>query len=151
MSTPILFKNASVAAEDQRQLSEADVLVVDGVIKAVAAGLDAPEGARVIDAAGKVLLPGLFDLHVHLREPGQTAKETIGSGAEAAINGGVTGIVAMPNTAPAIDSGGLVRSVLDIAQRDARIPVYTTGCITKGRAGEEMAIQRFSARFIHPI
>jgi dihydroorotase len=139
MSTPILFKNASVAAEDQRQLTEADVLVADGVIKAVAAGLDRPEGARVIDASGKVLLPGLFDLHVHLREPGQTAKETIGSGAEAAINGGVTGIVAMPNTAPAIDSGGLVRSVLDIAQRDARIPVFTTGCITKGRAGEEMA------------
>jgi len=139
MSAPILIKNASVAAEDQRELPETDVLVEAGMVKAVAKGLDAPEGARVIDATGKILMPGLFDLHVHLREPGQTAKETIGAGSEAAINGGVTGVVAMPNTSPPIDNAGLVRSVLDIAKRDARIPVFTTGCITKSRAGEEMA------------
>lgn len=139
MSDAILFKGASVASEDGAALREADVLVEGGGVAAVGDSVPAPEGAKVVGAAGKVLLPGLFDLHVHLREPGQTAKETIASGSEAAINGGVTGIVAMPNTAPAIDSGGLVRSVLDIAARDARIPVYTTGCITKGRAGGEMA------------
>ena len=74
-----------------------------------------------------------------MREPGQTSKETIRTGSEAAINGGVTGIVAMPNTAPAIDSGGMVRSVLEIAGRDSRVEFFTTGCITKERAGEEMA------------
>jgi dihydroorotase len=71
--------------------------------------------------------------------PGQEGKETIKSGAEAAINGGVTGIVGMPNTIPAIDNGGIVQAVLDIAEKQARIPVYTSGCITKGRAGEGLA------------
>ena len=78
-------------------------------------------------------------MHVHLREPGRNDKETIHTGTEAAINGGVTGVVAMPNTTPAIDSGGLVRSVLDIAGKSARIPVQVAGCITKGREGKEMA------------
>jgi dihydroorotase len=139
MSDTILFKNASIASAGQKELAVSDVLIEKGRIKSVASGLGEEKGVRVVEGAGKVLLPGLFDLHVHLREPGQTGKEDICSGSEAAINGGVTGIVAMPNTSPAIDSGGLVRSVLDIAQRNARIPVYTTGCITKERAGKEMA------------
>ena len=139
MSDTILFKNASIASAGQKELAVSDVLIEKGRIKSVASGLGEEKGVRVVEGAGKVLLPGLFDLHVHLREPGQTGKEDICSGSEAAINGGVTGIVAMPNTSPAIDSAGLVHSVLDIAQRKARIPVYTTGCITKERAGKEMA------------
>ncbi|MDG1853400.1 MAG: dihydroorotase [Verrucomicrobiales bacterium] len=139
MDDLILLKQASVASEDSADLFESDVLVENGVIKAVSSSLDSSDGTRVIDAKGKVLLPGLFDLHVHVREPGQTSKETIRTGSEAAINGGVTGIVAMPNTAPAIDSGGMVRSVLEIAGRDSRVEFFTTGCITKERAGEEMA------------
>ncbi|MBT7982362.1 MAG: dihydroorotase [Akkermansiaceae bacterium] len=139
MDDLILLKQASVASEDSADLFESDVLVENGVIKAVSSSLDSSDGTRVIDAKGKVLLPGLFDLHVHVREPGQTSKETIRTGSEAAINGGVTGIVAMPNTVPAIDSGGMVRSVLEIAGRDSRVEFFTTGCITKERAGEEMA------------
>ena len=81
----------------------------------------------------------MFDTHVHMREPGQEAKDTIKTGTEAAINGGVTGVVLMPNTSPAIDSVAMVRTVQDIARRDARIPVYTSGCITKSRAGKELA------------
>ena len=110
MDDLILLKQASVASEDSADLFESDVLVENGVIGAVSSSLDSSDGARVIDAKGKVLLPGLFDLHVHVREPGQTSKETIRTGSEAAINGGVTGIVAMPNTVPAIDCGGMVRS-----------------------------------------
>ena len=139
MDDLILIKQASVAGEDSADLFEADVLVEKGTIKGVGPSLDSKDGARVIEAKGKVLLPGLFDLHVHVREPGQTSKETIRTGSEAAINGGVTGIVAMPNTVPAIDSGGMVRSVLEIAGRDSRIEFFTTGSITKDRAGKEMA------------
>lgn len=135
----LLVKNAQIACEENDTLIPADVLVQNGTITRVTEGIEAPEGAKVIEAAGKVLLPALFDTHVHVREPGQEAKETIKSGTEAAINGGVTGVVLMPNTAPAIDSAAMVRTIYDIAERDSRIPVYTSGCITKGRAGEELA------------
>jgi dihydroorotase len=134
----LLFQGGRVAGEDG-PLVDADVWVVDGVIKAVAAGLDVPDAARVIDVAGKVVAPGMFDTHVHFREPGQEHKEDIASGSEAAINGGVTGVVMMPNTSPAIDSAAMVKTVLDKAKAVARIPVHTSGCITKGRAGEELA------------
>lgn len=134
-----LFKDAEIAAAGARGLKKVDVLVDGGKISQVEPGIATPEGADVIDCAGKVLLPGMFDAHVHLREPGRNDKETIRTGTEAAINGGVTGLVAMPDTSPAIDSGGVVRSVLDIAGRTARIPVQVAGAITKGREGREMA------------
>jgi len=134
-----LFKNAQIAAADQKELVSGDVLVENGKIARVGVGIDAPEGTEEVDCSGKILLPGLFDMHVHLREPGRNDKESIRTGTEAAINGGVTGVVAMPNTSPAIDSGGLVRSILDIASKTARIPVQVAGTITKGREGKEMA------------
>ena len=139
MSDLIFIKQASIAKEGVSDLEEADVLIEGGLIKSVGVGLKVPDQARIIEAKGKVVLPGLFDIHVHLREPGQTSKETIKTGTKAAINGGVTGVVAMPNTIPAIDSGGMVRSVLEIAKNDSGIPFFTTGCITKGREGKEMA------------
>ncbi len=135
-----LFRQVLVATEDAAPTA-ADVLVEDGVIRGVEArGIEPPSGARVIDGGGvKVLLPALFDVHVHLREPGKVAAETIQSGTEAAINGGVTGVVAMPNTTPAIDTGAMVQNVRDLAAAGARIPVYVSGAITKGRQGEELA------------
>ena len=139
MSDLIFIKQASIAKEGVSDLEEADVLIEGGFIKSVGVGLKVPDQARIIEAKGKVVLPGLFDVHVHLREPGQTSKETIKTGTRSAINGGVTGVVAMPNTIPAIDSGGMVRSVLEIANNDSSIPFFTTGCITKGREGKEMA------------
>lgn len=135
----LFIQNARIASEDSALLLEADVLVVDGKIQSIGKDLTVPAGARVIDARNRLLMPAMFDAHVHFREPGQEAKETIASGTEAAINGGITGVVMMPNTAPAIDSAPVVRTVLDIAARQARIPVYTSGCITKGRAGKELA------------
>ena len=139
MSDLIFIKQASIAKEGVSDLEEADVLIEGGLIKSVGVGLKVPDQARIIEAKGKVVLPGLFDVHVHLREPGQTSKETIKTGTRSAINGGVTGVVAMPNTIPAIDSGGMVRSVLEIAKTDSGIQFFTTGCITKGREGKEMA------------
>jgi dihydroorotase len=135
----LLIQNAKIASEENDELTPSDVLVENGVITRIGQGIDVPAEARVIDAKGKVLLPSLFDTHIHMREPGQEAKETIKSGTEAAINGGVTGVVLMPNTSPAIDSAAMVRTIYDIAKRDARIPVYTSGCITKGREGKELA------------
>ena len=99
----------------------------------------AQSGASVIDCTGKILLPGLFDMHVHLREPGREDEETIATGARAAVRGGFTGIVAMPNTDPPIDTGGLVRFVHTLAREQSPIPVWTSGCITKGRAGQQLA------------
>jgi len=134
----LLFKGGQIAAEEG-PLVQGDVLVVDGVITAVGNKLEAPQGVRVVDVAGRIVAPAMFDAHVHFREPGQEHKEDLAHGTEAAINGGVTGVVMMPNTNPAIDSAGVVRTLLDKAAEVSRIPVYTSGCITKGRAGTELA------------
>ena len=135
-----LCRNAQIASEDSPQLQTADVLVEGDKIIGVAAGITGVENVEIIDCTGRILLPGLFDIHVHAREPGQEDKENIATCAEAAINGGITGFVMMPNTAPAIDNAGVVRSVLESARR-TRIGtgIYTTGAITKGRKGEELA------------
>ena len=135
----LLITHARIASENSPSLVEADVLLADGTIQQIGKGLSVPEGTRVIDAAGRILMPGMFDAHVHFREPGFEAKETIASGTEAAINGGITGVVMMPNTRPAIDNGTVVGQVLDIAKRSARIPVYTSGCVTRDRHGKELA------------
>ena len=135
----LLIRNARIASENSPDLTASDVLVSDGIITAVGPDLTAPPSARVIDARGRIVMPGMFDAHVHFREPGYEAKETIATGTEAAINGGVTGVVMMPNTNPAIDSATVVGQVLGIAQRTARIPVFTSGCVTKGREGKELA------------
>ncbi|MDZ4401866.1 dihydroorotase [Prosthecobacter sp.] len=135
-----LYRHAQIASEDSPKLQTADVLVEGDKIIGVAVNITGVDNAEVIDCTGRILLPGLFDIHVHAREPGQEDKENIATCAEAAINGGVTGFVMMPNTAPAIDNAGVVRSVLESA-RGTRIGpgIYTTGAITKGRKGEELA------------
>lgn len=136
-----LYRNGEIASEDSPKLQRADVLVEGERIIGVAPKIAVAEGAEVIDCTGRIILPALFDVHVHAREPGREDKETIQSCSEAAINGGVTGVVLMPNTTPAIDTGGIVQTVLDIAREKSRIwpTVFTTGAITKGRKGEELA------------
>ena len=135
----LLIQNIRIASEDSSALTQGDVLIENGIIKTIAVDLAVPAGARVIDGRGRILMPGMFDAHVHFREPGFESKETIATGSEAAINGGVTGVVMMPNTSPAIDSTTVVASVLELARRNSRIPVFTSGCVTKGRQGKELA------------
>jgi dihydroorotase len=135
----VLFHGGAVVHDDRPEPERADVLVEDGRIAAVEAGLEVGGEVRRVDCGGQLLLPGLFDVHVHLREPGREDKETIESGARAALNGGVTGVLAMPNTDPPIDSGGLVRYVLNIARERACVDVLTSGCVTRGRRGEALA------------
>ena len=119
--------------------SAADVLLCDGKIQAVGSSLETPPDGETIDCSGKVVCPGLIDLHVHFREPGQSAKETIATGSAAAAMGGFTSVVCMPNTSPAIDSPSTVALIQDKAAREAVVNVYLTGAITLGIAGEELA------------
>ena len=121
--------------------SQADLLIVDGKIAAVGknAAANAPGDAEKMDVRGLVVAPGLIDLHVHLREPGQTAKETIATGIAAAARGGFTSIVCMPNTSPAIDNAGTVALIRDRAAQQGAVNVFVAGAITKNIAGEELA------------
>ena len=140
MSTPRLFRGGQAVDAEHASPRRLDILVsAEGKLEKVAPEIAPPAGAEVIDCAGKILLPGLFDMHVHLREPGREDEETIATGARAAVRGGFTGIVAMPNTDPPIDTGGLVRFVHTLAREQSPIPVWTSGCITKGRAGQQLA------------
>jgi dihydroorotase len=119
----------------------ADVLIVEGKIAAIGAeaSAKAPNNVERMNVKGLVVCPGLIDLHVHLREPGQSAKETIATGTAAAARGGFTSIVCMPNTSPAIDNAGTVALIREKAAREGIVNVYVTGAITKNIAGEELA------------
>jgi dihydroorotase len=121
--------------------SSGDLLILDGKIAAIGAEArqDRSRGVPQFDAKGAVVCPGLIDSHVHLREPGQAAKETIATGTRAAARGGFTSVLCMPNTTPAIDSAATVVLVREKAEREAPVNVYVSGAITKGIAGEELA------------
>jgi dihydroorotase len=137
MSTTLVLKGGDVV--DQAGRRRSDVVVVDGVIAAVGVELDVPTGARVLDAAGCLVSPGLVDLHTHLREPGKEEAETIETGSRAAALGGFTAVLAMPNTTPAIDSAAMVREVLELGRRASLCDVHVSGAITVGRGGERLA------------
>lgn len=114
----------------------ADVGIDGGVITAVGEGLD---GASSIDCSGCLVGPGFVDLHVHLREPGQEWKEDIETGSRSAAVGGMTAVVAMPNTEPATDSGHVARHVLERGASVGLVDVFVAGAISMGRAGERLS------------
>ena len=113
----------------------ADLWLADGKITAPQPGKE----TETLDARGLVVSPGLIDIHVHLREPGQSHKETIATGTRAAAAGGFTSIVAMPNTNPSADSAATITWIKEKATREACVNVFCTGAITKGLRGEELA------------
>jgi len=115
-----------------------DVLLRDGVISEIGEHLEAAD-AEVLDASGAIVAPGFVDMHVHLREPGQTHKETIATGSAAAVAGGFTSVACMPNTEPALDSPALIAEVLRLAAVVGLARVYPIAAITRGRAGKELA------------
>src|SRR5437870_615177 len=119
-----------------------DVYISGGKIAKV--DLDAalrkhPHDLDSIDATGLIVCPGLIDIHVHLREPGQSAKETLETGARAAAAGGFTSVVCMPNTSPPVDNASTVTWIKERAKNIACINIFPTGAITKNIAGEELA------------
>jgi dihydroorotase len=138
MST-VLIRNGRIIDPANRRDEIADLLIIDGRIAALSAIRNPQSAIPEIDAKGLIVAPGLIDLHVHFREPGQSAKETIASGAKAAAAGGFTSVVCMPNTSPSIDIPSVVTWVKDKARDEACINVFPTGAITKGIAGEELA------------
>ncbi|QRO01862.1 dihydroorotase [Archangium violaceum] len=141
MSSTILFRRGRVIDPRNGVDGVRDVLVRDGRVTDVSeAPLSVNEpDVQVVEAAGKLVLPGFIDLHVHLREPGEEGKETVLTGCMAAVAGGFTGVVAMPNTKPVNDSV-LVTEYVKAKAREARLcHVYLAGAITKGLQGEEMA------------
>ena len=131
----LLLKNAHIVDPAVELDGVADVLIEDGKIAAVGEGL-AAEGAEVRDLSGKYLVPGLVDMHVHLREPGFEHKEDIESGTRAAAHGGFTGVCAMPNTDPVCDNGVAVGYVRARAAEVGKCRVYPAGAMSKGLKGE---------------
>src|SRR5689334_23899694 len=137
----LLLTGGRVIDPAQRLDSPADVLISEGKIAAVGAGVASQAGSDCerMDVSGLVVCPGLIDLHVHLREPGQAAKETIATGTAAAAQGGFTSVVCMPNTSPAIDNSGTVALIHNLASDQGVVNVFVAGAITKNIAGEELA------------
>jgi dihydroorotase len=117
----------------------ADLWIEDGRIVEESKVQGSKGDAEEIDARGLVVAPGLIDLHVHFREPGQSHKETIGTGAAAAAAGGFTTVVCMPNTNPVADSPSVISWINERAAQTAKVNVFCTGAITKGLKGEELA------------
>jgi dihydroorotase len=133
----ILLRQARVVDPANNLDDIRDILIDRGKIEKVASFISAPV-EQTIDCKGKIIIPGIVDMHVHLREPGREDKETIASGTKAALKGGVTTILAMPNTNPAIDSVEQVRLLKSIIKETAQANVVISAAITKGRLGKEL-------------
>ena len=135
----ILLRGGRVVDPSQNIDRVADVLLLDGKIEAVGPSLGSPDDAQVIDTTGRVIAPGLIDLHVHFREPGQEDLETVATGAMAAVAGGFTSVCAMPNTDPVTDNQAAIGFIVRQAQRAAKARVFPIGAITLGQKGEKLA------------
>lgn len=134
-----LLKNAHVVDPVVGLDGVMDVALEGEKITAVGEGLEAPADAEVVDLTGKYLVPGLVDMHVHLRDPGQEYKEDIESGTRAAAKGGFTGVCSMPNTDPCTDNGIVVQYIKTRAAEVGHCRVYPSGACTRGLKGEALA------------
>jgi dihydroorotase len=136
----ILIKSGHIIDPANKVEGRFDLFIADGKIaKLEKPGSLPANGARVIDAIGKLVVPGLIDMHVHLREPGYEYKETIATGTAAAKAGGFTAVCCMPNTNPVNDSRSVTEFILSQAANEALVRVFPIGAITKGSKGEELA------------
>ena len=139
MTGPILIQGGRVIDPSRGGDGIADVLLSHGRIEAVGRNIPAGDGVRVINAEGRVVAPGLIDLHVHLREPGQEDLETVASGAMAAAAGGFSAVCAMPNTDPVTDNQAAVGFIVSQAQRAGKARVYPIGAVSLGQKGQQLA------------
>jgi dihydroorotase len=135
----ILIQGGRVIDPSQDLDGTFDVLIEDGAVAKIDGRIDKPDNTEVIDAAGLVVAPGLIDIHVHLREPGQEYKETVRTGTLAAAAGGFTGVACMANTEPVNDTRSVTEHILLEARRHGFARVHPIGAISKGLKGEELA------------
>ncbi|OIQ11246.1 Dihydroorotase [Moorella thermoacetica] len=135
----ILIKGGRVIDPARNLDGRQDILIEGEKITTLAANLEAPAGARVIDAGGMIVTPGLIDMHVHLREPGYEQKETIASGTRAAAAGGFTAVACMANTKPVADSASVIYFIKEKARQEGVVRVYPVGALSKGLEGKEIA------------
>lgn len=135
--TSLLIKNGRVIDPASKLDKVTNIFIADGKIKAI--GTKTPRADKTIDAKGLIVAPGLIDMHVHLREPGMEAEETIASGVSAAVAGGFTSIACMPNTDPVVDNEASTEFVYLQAKRANLANVFPIGAITKGSLGEQLA------------
>lgn len=133
----LLIKNAVIVNSQALEQEAKDILLEQGVIKEISSSIS-QASHQVIDAQGKLVLPGLIDLHCHLREPGHEEKETIETGSRSAAKGGFTTICCMPNTQPAIDSAKIAEGILEQSRRLGLINVFPVGAVTRARLGKEL-------------
>ncbi|MBU0549290.1 MAG: dihydroorotase [Candidatus Omnitrophica bacterium] len=136
-SRKILIKNGHVVDPSNNINDLRDVLIENSRIAGVAKNISA-DNCQLLEASGKIVMPGIVDMHVHLREPGREDKETVTTGTQAALKGGVTSLLAMPNTQPAIDCPENVRLLKDIIRQTASVNVLIAAAITKERLGREL-------------
>ncbi len=139
MSAKALLKSGRVVDPSQGLDEILDLLLVDGIVASIGRDISGPEDADVIDCSGLIVSPGLIDVHVHLREPGEEHKETIATGVQAAVAGGYTAVCAMPNTDPPIDDPAAVGFIVAEGRKAQAARVYPVGCISVQRAGENLA------------
>ena len=133
----LLIRNGRVIDPESRTDETLDILVAGSRVAAVGPRIEAA-ATRTIDASRLVVVPGLIDMHVHLREPGFEAKETIATGGRAAARGGFTSVCAMPNTEPVNDSPGVTRAILAEAARSSPVHVFPIAAVSRGSRGEEL-------------
>ena len=133
----LLIKNATIVNHDKIWDKPHDILCENGKIVRIAAVIDA-KGHETVDAKGKKVLPGLIDIHIHMRQPGREDKETIETGSRAAVKGGFTTVMCMPNTTPCIDNPMTVEYIIREAKRVGLCNVYPIGALTKGQKDEEL-------------
>jgi dihydroorotase len=139
VTRPILLRGARVIDPSQQLDTVADMLIQGGTIAGVGGGLGTPDDADVRDVSGMIVTPGLVDVHVHLREPGNEDEETVASGARAAAAGGFTAICAMPNTDPVTDNQAAVGFIVRQSGRAGFARVHPIGAVTIGQKGERLA------------
>src|SRR6266513_2089855 len=133
----LLIERGTILDPASKTERKADLLIRDGKIAAIGANLGYAD--KTIDAAGCFVAPGLIDVHVHFREPGDEEEETIASGSAAAVAGGFTTVCGMPNTKPPLDNEGQIEFILRESERVGLANVFPIGAITKGREGKELA------------
>ncbi len=135
----IMIRGGRIIDPAEKRDGRSDLFIEEGKVMAIEANLPIQGGCREIDATGKIVVPGLIDLHTHLREPGFEYKETVATGVAAAARGGFTTICCMPNTNPVNDNSSVTELILERAKNSGKSFVFPVGAITKGLKGEELS------------